>query len=86
MASALHLHAVCNIFRNDGNTRSTSATVAAFAVSIVKLPWDRVAEARSLNHEWMDTDMIILSAMRMLFASLAFVFFVMLKHYSSPPM
>ncbi|GLT44788.1 hypothetical protein SLA2020_186650 [Shorea laevis] len=46
---------------------------------------NRLAEVRSLDHERMDTDIIILSAICMLFASPAFVFFVMLKHNSPPP-
>lgn len=46
--------------------------------------WDRLASIRSLNHERMDTDMVILCAMCLLFASLAFIFFIVLKHNSPP--
>jgi len=46
--------------------------------------WDRLATLRSLSHERIDTDILILSAMCMLFASLACVFFVVMKHNSPP--
>uniref|UniRef100_A0A7N2L4M7 ABC-2 type transporter transmembrane domain-containing protein n=1 Tax=Quercus lobata TaxID=97700 RepID=A0A7N2L4M7_QUELO len=40
---------------------------------------------RSLSHERIDLDILILSAMCLLFASLASVFFVVLRHNSPPP-
>jgi hypothetical protein len=40
--------------------------------------WERLATLRSLSHESINTDIFILSA------SLAFVFFVMMKHNSPP--
>ncbi|XP_021692482.2 ABC transporter G family member 37 [Hevea brasiliensis] len=57
--------------------------------SCPKLPddsyvWDRVASIRSLNQERGNTDTLILSAMCLLFASLAFIFFIVLKHNSPP--
>ncbi|OMP09385.1 hypothetical protein COLO4_05497 [Corchorus olitorius] len=42
--------------------------------------WDRVAEVRSLSHDRIYTDILILSTMCMLFASLASIFSVLLKH------
>ena len=42
--------------------------------------WDRLATLRSLSHERIDVDILILSTMCLLFASLACVFFVVLKH------
>ncbi|XP_057493189.1 ABC transporter G family member 31-like [Actinidia eriantha] len=45
--------------------------------------WDRLATGRSLNQARMQTDILILSAMCLLFASLAFLFFVVLKHNST---
>jgi hypothetical protein len=44
--------------------------------------WDRLATLRSLSHERIDVDILILSTMCLLFASLACVFFVVLKHNS----
>ncbi|KAG8648329.1 hypothetical protein MANES_09G179900v8 [Manihot esculenta] len=57
--------------------------------SCPKLPdnsfvWDRVASIRSLNQERGNIDILILSAMCLLFASLAFIFFIVLKHNSPP--
>lgn len=46
--------------------------------------WDRLATLRSLSHESINTDILILLTMCMLFASLAFVFFVVMKHNSPP--
>jgi ABC-type multidrug transport system ATPase subunit len=46
--------------------------------------WDRLATLRNLSHESIDRDILILSTMCMLFASLAFVFFVVMKHNSPP--
>ncbi|CAI0551897.1 unnamed protein product [Linum tenue] len=46
--------------------------------------WDRLASIRSLSYERMETDLSILAAMSLLFASLAFILFVVLKHNSSP--
>lgn len=48
--------------------------------------WDRLANARSLSHNRIGTDILILSIMCMLFASLAFLFFIVLKHNSPPHM
>ncbi|KAJ4836594.1 hypothetical protein Tsubulata_030481, partial [Turnera subulata] len=42
--------------------------------------WDRISSSRSLNHERMDIDILVLCAMCVLFAMLAFLFFVVLKH------
>lgn len=42
--------------------------------------WDRLADARSLSQARIDTDITILSAMCVLFAGLAFLFFSMLRH------
>lgn len=41
--------------------------------------WDRLATVRSLSHARIDTDIITLSAMCVLFAGLAFIFFDVLK-------
>ncbi|KAJ6876566.1 hypothetical protein NC651_029531 [Populus alba x Populus x berolinensis] len=46
--------------------------------------WDKLALLRSLDHGRMDTDILKLSAMCVLFASLAFIFFIVLKHNSPP--
>ena len=46
---------------------------------------DRFETLRSLSHERIDLDILILSAMCLLFASLASVFFVVLRHNSPPP-
>ncbi|CAI0552006.1 unnamed protein product [Linum tenue] len=46
--------------------------------------WDRLASIRSLSYERMETDLSILAAMSLLFASLAFILFVVLKHNSLP--
>ncbi|KAK7843900.1 abc transporter g family member 14 [Quercus suber] len=46
--------------------------------------WDRLETLRSLSHERIDLDIVILSAMCLLFASLASVFFVVLRHNSPP--
>ncbi|KAK9292057.1 hypothetical protein L1049_020011 [Liquidambar formosana] len=46
--------------------------------------WDRLATVRALSHERINTDILTLSAMCVLFASLAFLFFVVLKHNSPP--
>ncbi|CAK9181175.1 unnamed protein product [Ilex paraguariensis] len=46
--------------------------------------WDRLAEVRALSYARMDTDMLTLSAMCMLFACLASIFFVIFKHNSTP--
>ncbi|KAI3439344.1 uncharacterized protein J3R85_004754 [Psidium guajava] len=48
--------------------------------------WDRLASVRSLSYDRIGTDMAILSAMSLLFACLAFLFFVILKHNSPPQM
>ncbi|KAL6324023.1 hypothetical protein AAG906_006294 [Vitis piasezkii] len=61
------------------------------ACSCPRLPdgsyvWDRLANARSLSHNRIGTDILILSIMCMLFASLAFLFFIVLKHNSPPHM
>ncbi|KAK7843898.1 hypothetical protein CFP56_011795 [Quercus suber] len=47
--------------------------------------WDSLETLRSLSHERIDLDILILSAMCLLFASLASVFFVVLRHNSPPP-
>ncbi|KAM3704515.1 hypothetical protein ACJW31_03G010600 [Castanea mollissima] len=47
--------------------------------------WDRLETLRSLSHERIDLDILILSAMCLLFASPASVFFVVLRHNSPPP-
>lgn len=47
--------------------------------------WDRLETLRSLSHERIDLDILILSAMCLLFASLASVFFAVLRHNSPPP-
>nr|POE57777.1 abc transporter g family member 31 [Quercus suber]POF23720.1 abc transporter g family member 31 [Quercus suber] len=47
--------------------------------------WDRLETLRSLSHERIDLDILILSAMCLLFANLASVFFVLLRHNSPPP-
>ncbi|KAL3725768.1 hypothetical protein ACJRO7_030749 [Eucalyptus globulus] len=57
--------------------------------SCQKLPdgsyaWDRLASLRSSSYDRIGTDMVILSAMSLLFACLAFLFFVVLKHNSPP--
>ncbi|KAI6695438.1 hypothetical protein NL676_023148 [Syzygium grande] len=57
--------------------------------SCPKLPgssyvWDRLASTRSLSYDDIGTDIGILSAMSLLFACLAFLFFVVLKHNSPP--
>ncbi|KAJ0078484.1 hypothetical protein Patl1_23940 [Pistacia atlantica] len=46
--------------------------------------WDRLATGRSLSYERIEKDILILSAMCVLFSSLAFLFFVVLKHNSPP--
>ncbi|KAK3016996.1 hypothetical protein RJ639_006562 [Escallonia herrerae] len=46
--------------------------------------WDRLASARTLSYARIDTDILTLSAMSVLFAGLAFLFFVVLKHNRSP--
>ncbi|KAA8545286.1 hypothetical protein F0562_020070 [Nyssa sinensis] len=46
--------------------------------------WDRLATVRALNYERIDTDVLTLAAMCVLFACLAFLFFVVLKHNSTP--
>ncbi|KAF8015336.1 hypothetical protein BT93_H0982 [Corymbia citriodora subsp. variegata] len=57
--------------------------------SCPKLPdgsyvWDRLASLRSLSYDSIGKDMVILSAMPLLFACLASLFFVVLKHNSPP--
>ncbi|KAJ0980557.1 hypothetical protein J5N97_008812 [Dioscorea zingiberensis] len=44
--------------------------------------WDRVASLRSLSRERITLDVAVLSGMCLLFATLAFIFFVVLKHNS----
>ncbi|KAL3725770.1 hypothetical protein ACJRO7_030751 [Eucalyptus globulus] len=46
--------------------------------------WDKLASSRSLSYDRIGIDMLILSAMSLLFACLAFLFFVVLKHNSPP--
>ncbi|XP_059654383.1 ABC transporter G family member 39-like [Cornus florida] len=46
--------------------------------------WDRLARLRALNHKRVDTAILTLSAMCVLFACLAFIFFIVLKHNSRP--
>ncbi|KAK2977191.1 hypothetical protein RJ640_008816 [Escallonia rubra] len=46
--------------------------------------WDRLASARTLSYARIDTDILTLSAMSVVFAGLAFLFFVVLKHNRSP--
>ncbi|XP_031252447.1 ABC transporter G family member 43-like isoform X1 [Pistacia vera] len=46
--------------------------------------WDRLATGRSLSYERIEKDILILSAMCVLFSSLAFLFSVVLKHNSPP--
>ncbi|KAF9594335.1 hypothetical protein IFM89_030464 [Coptis chinensis] len=46
--------------------------------------WERLAKIRSLSIERLDTDLITLAGMCVLFSSLAFLFFVMLKHNAPP--
>ncbi|WCJ26876.1 ABC transporter G family member 36 [Euphorbia peplus] len=46
--------------------------------------WDRVASTRSLNYERINKDIFILSGICMVFASIAFIFFIVLKHNSPP--
>ncbi|KAK6911685.1 ABC transporter-like, ATP-binding domain [Dillenia turbinata] len=46
--------------------------------------WDKLASARYLNYGRIDTDIIMLSGMCLFYASLAFLFFVLLKHNSPP--
>lgn len=44
--------------------------------------WDRLATVRSLSYERLEKDILILTAMCVLFSSLAFIFFIALKHNS----
>ncbi|XP_027158641.1 ABC transporter G family member 37-like [Coffea eugenioides] len=46
--------------------------------------WDRLANSRALSHTRINTDILILSAMGVLFASLALLFFSMLRHNKNP--
>ncbi|PON69613.1 ABC transporter, G [Parasponia andersonii] len=46
--------------------------------------WERLATVRSLSHERIDTDILILTTMCVLFAVVAFIFFAVLKHNSRP--
>ncbi|PON98277.1 ABC transporter, G [Trema orientale] len=46
--------------------------------------WERLATVRSLSRERIVTDILILTAMCVLFAIVTFVFFVVLKHNSRP--
>lgn len=46
--------------------------------------WERLSAARSLNYDRRGADTAILSSMCLLFACLAFLFFVVLKHNSPP--
>ncbi|GMP26118.1 hypothetical protein CsSME_00002699 [Camellia sinensis var. sinensis] len=45
--------------------------------------WDRLAIVRALNQARIQMDILILSAMCLLFSGLAFLFFVVLKHNST---
>lgn len=44
--------------------------------------WDRIASIRSLSEERINSDTAILAGMSVLFSSLAFLFFIVLKHNS----
>ncbi|XP_077240342.1 pleiotropic drug resistance protein 1-like [Tasmannia lanceolata] len=47
--------------------------------------WERLKSTRTLRENMINTDIAILTGMCVLFSSLAFIFFVLLKHNSPPP-
>ena len=67
-----------------GNTKGCGSECRCPRLPDGSFVWERLATLRSLSHESINTDIFILSAMCMLFASLAFVFFVVMKHNSPP--
>ena len=63
--------------------RGVDQNVGAHDYQMV-LMWDKFAALRSLSRGRVDTDLLILLAMCMLFTSIACVFFGVMKHNSPP--
>ncbi|KAL4636483.1 hypothetical protein ACB092_03G012100 [Castanea dentata] len=79
---------VCNVMTSISfycNTEGCGSQCNCSRLQDGSYVWDRLETLRSLSHERIDLDILILSAMCLLFASLASVFFVVLRHNSPPP-
>lgn len=62
------------------NTTACGSTCNCSRLHDGSYVWDRLAQVRTLSYARIDKDILILSAMCIFFASLAFLFFVILKH------
>lgn len=62
------------------NTTACGSTCNCSRLPDGSYVWDRLAQVRALSYARIDKDIFILSAMCLFFASLAFLFFVILKH------